>query len=77
MKVKLTRESDFKEVEVEVNDELIEVATKVDSKLTNPLGFICSEDGSKVFVYHKTRERTPGEKDSCMYKITVEKIPYQ
>ena len=75
MKIKQTNEKDFKEIEIEIDDELYNVAEDVREYLdSNMTGLIVSEDGVKIFVRHQAKDRFAGEKDTHAYKITIEKI---
>jgi len=77
MKIKQTRESDFKEIEIDVEDELYNVAEEVREYFaTNMIGIIVSEDGEKLSIRHQVKDRYPGERDTHAYKITIEKIKY-
>ena len=77
MKIKQRRESDFKEVEIEVDDELYDIGEDVREYFdTHSFGLIASEDGKKLWVRSQVKDRFPGEKDTHAYKITIEKIPY-
>ena len=84
MKIKLIRESDFNEIEVDVSTEHYTVAqnvydefgtnTGIMSSIEKKPGIMVSEDGKKMKVYHKVKNRIPGEQDSHAYLITIEKI---
>lgn len=80
MKIKQTRESDFKEIEIEIEDELYNLTNELNILINKHYTIknhiiIYSEDGEKSFLF-KSFDRNIGEKDTHSYKITIEKIPY-
>ena len=74
-KIKYTRASDFKEYELDVDDEFYSVVEEIHNLTNKSTPIIVSNDESKLIViYEKGREI--GERDTHSYSITISKIPY-
>ena len=74
-KITYVREKDFKEIEIEINEEFYNVAEDVREYFdNNMLGMIYSEEDNSLNITHQL-PRKIGEKDTHSYQIKITKIP--
>lgn len=74
MKLKTTRESDLKEIEIEVDDLQYDLACKVQKLVKSDYPIVVQENGDLLIgVFIRTGNLNKG-KDFQKYKIKIEKI---
>ena len=75
-KIKYISEKDFKENEIEIEDDFYNVAEEMRKYFdNNKLGIIYSEADNSLNITHQL-PRKIGEKDTHSYQIKITKIPF-
>jgi hypothetical protein len=76
MKITQTNEKDFKDYEIEVDDELYIVAEQIQKIANCNMPIVATKNGKELLVRFAAKDRHPGERDTHSYIVRIKKIPY-
>jgi len=77
-KINYVSEKDFKEIEIEIEDEFYNVAEEIREYFdNNGFGIIYNETDNSLNINYQPIPRHVGEKNTHEYLIKITKIPYE